>query len=94
MLGHHPSLDLMRILTPPSSFSPLSPAARAVSGRRIHGTLGDFIPPLLLRRAPGLRDITTDALKRLVDVITARDEVGLAVAVVRSKRVAIDSHRG
>lgn len=70
---------------------PLSmPAGAAETGRRENGSFCDLIPPLLLRRRPGLGDPARPALEWHVNVIATFHEDGLARAGVRGERGRIN----
>ena len=76
----------------PSSFAALPSTADAVLRGRVHESLGDFVPPLLLRRAPGFFLTATRSFECLVDVVAAFDELRPALKVddrYRDKYVAI-----
>jgi hypothetical protein len=92
MFGECSSLHGLGILPSPFSFTALSPAIRAVPGRRIDLAFGNFIPPFLLGRPPGFLCAATCALKCLVNVVATRDEVGLSIAVAGSEGFSIHTH--
>jgi len=62
-------------------------------GGRVHVTLRDFVPPLLLSRAPDFLGPATRAYKRNILVVTALDELRCAVAVIRRKRANGDAYQ-
>lgn len=72
--------------------NPLALFPSAVSTTTCPGvdvTLGNFIPPLLLRRGPHFLLAATDAVEWLVFVETVPDELRLTVTVVRRKQRGI-----
>ena len=79
----------MHASRPRALFLLLTPANSAANRRRVDESFRHFIPPLLLRSRPHLFFTAVNTAKPSVNVVSPRNEIRNAIAVIRGEQFRV-----
>lgn len=79
----------MHASRPRALFLLLAPANSAANRRRVDESFRHFIPPLLLRSRPHLFFTAVNTAKPSVNVVSPRNEIRNAIAVIRGEQFRV-----